>query len=198
MKKLLILFALFIIPAVVEAAPSVRMLGSNQNAGVAGAKITPVKTSQSVLNNVANSSRAGTLRMKTSGSAGAISSSNNARFPVITSAKVYNNVTPPAAAVNTGGNSGGNSGGGSAVSGDVDVNAIVDAVTDRVRNEYYNRNDTYNRQEINSRFDEVNNSITNINQNLDDSRFDAIRTSNPRTARGVDAPAGYVYMWIEE
>lgn len=202
MKKLFILFVLFMMPAIADAAPSVRMLGGSQNTG-SNVKITPMKTSQAALTNVANTSRAGTLRMKTGGSAGAISSSS-ARFPVITSAKVYNNVTTPTSPSNTSGGtsgSGGGSGSGTGVSGDVDVNAIVNAVVNTVRNEYYNRNETYTQQEINQRFEDVNNSITNINQTLDDDRFDTISIGDPRT-RSVNprgpAPAGYVYIWIEE
>ncbi|MBR5904214.1 MAG: hypothetical protein IKZ49_01615 [Alphaproteobacteria bacterium] len=194
MKKLLILFALLIIPAVADAAPSVRMLGNNTGAGTSGTKITPAKTSQAILNNVANTSRAGTMRMKTGSSVSGMTSSSNARFPVITSAKVYNNVTPPSNTTNptTGGTTGGTGGGNLPINtGDVDVNAIVDAVTNRIQNNYYTQ------QEINNRFNEVNNAITNINQNLDDARFDAIRTSNPRNVRGP-APEGYVYIWIEE
>jgi len=195
MKKLLILFALFIIPAIADAAPSVRMLGNNSGAGTSGAKITPAKTSQAILSNAANTSRAGTLRMKTGASSGLVAPSS-ARFPVITSAKVYNNVTPPTnpstGGTSGGGTSGGTGGGSTIGTGDVDVNAIIDAVTNRIQNNYYTQ------QEINNRFEEVNNAITNINQNLDDVRFDTIRTSNPRNVHNADAPAGHVYIWIEE
>ena len=204
MKKLLVLFVLFIIPAFADAAPSVRMLGNNQTGGASGTKIVPAKATQANLNNLSNTSaRAGTLKTKTSGAGAGAVAASNARFPVITSAKVYNNVTTPTVPTNpggsTGGNTGGNSGGGSA---NVDVNAIVDTVTNRIQNNYYNKNETYNKDEVDARVNEINNSITEINNNInnqiDDVRFDTIRTSNPRNVHNADAPAGHVYIWIEE
>lgn len=207
MKKILLLLLLFV-PVVSMAAPSVRVLGKpavTSDAG--GIKITPAKSTGETNANTA--ARLGSLRAKT----GAISSASS-RFPVITSAKVYNNVNIPTGktgTVTTGGNT-------NPPAGDVDVNAIINAVKSDLRNEYYNRNDTYNRNEIynrnetynkeevdariteiNNSLTEVNNAVTEVTNNLDDSRFDAIRTTNPRTARnGADAPAGYVYIWIEE
>lgn len=207
MKKILLLLLLFV-PVVSMAAPSVRVLGKpavTSDAG--GTKITPAKSTG--VTNANTAARLGSLRAKT----GAISSASS-RFPVITSAKVYNNVNIPTGktgTVTTGGNT-------NPPAGDVDVNAIINAVKSDLRNEYYNRNDTYNRNEIynrnetynkeevdariteiNNSLTEVNNAITDVTNNLDDSRFDAIRTTNPRTARnGADAPEGYVYIWIEE
>lgn len=56
-----------------------------------------------------------------------------------------------------------------------DVSAIVDALT----RDYYTKN------EIDAKFD--------------DSRFDAIRLTDPYVARGnVAAPNGYIYVWVEE
>ena len=213
MKKILFLLLVFA-PMVSMAAPSVRVLGNKPaNTDIVGTKITPAKTTGTT--NANTSARLGTLRAKT----GAVSAASS-RFPVITSAKVYGNVAIPK--TQTGGNSTGSNTGTNTnppvVSGDVDVTAIINAVKSDLRNEYYNRNDTYNRNEvynrnetynreevdariteINNSLTEVNNTITDVTNNLDDSRFDAIRTTNPRTARnGADAPAGYVYIWIEE
>lgn len=201
---------LILAPMVSMAAPSVRVLGKpavTSDAG--GTKITPAKSTG--VTNANTAARLGSLRAKT----GAVSSASS-RFPVITSAKVYNNVNIPTGktgTVTTGGGSNPNPG-----SSDVDVNAIINAVKSDLRTEYYNRNDTYNRNEvynrnetynkeevdariteINNSLTEVNNAVTDVTNNLDDSRFDAIRTTNPRTARnGADAPEGYVYIWIEE
>ena len=211
MKKILLLLLLFV-PVVSMAAPSVRVLGKpavTSDAG--GTKITPAKSTG--VTNANTAARLGSLRAKT----GAISSASS-RFPVITSAKVYNNVNIPNGKTGTVTTGGGSNTNPPVVSGDVDVNAIINAVKSDLRNEYYNRNDTYNRNEIynrnetynkeevdariteiNNSLTEVNNAVTEVTNNLDDSRFDAIRTTNPRTARnGADAPAGYVYIWIEE
>lgn len=211
MKKILFLL-LILAPMVSMAAPSVRVLGNKPaNTDVVGAKITPAKPMGTT--NANTSARLGTLRAKT----GAISAASS-RFPVITSAKVYSNVAIPNAGGNNSSTGGGSNTNPPVVSGDVDVTAIINAVKSDLRNEYYNRNDTYNRNEvynrnetynrnevdariteINNSLTEVNNAITDVTNNLDDSRFDAIRTTNPRTARnGADAPEGYVYIWIEE
>lgn len=208
MKKIL-LFVLMIAPLASFAAPSVRVLGNKPSVAttggtVGGTKITPAKTSGT--SNANSSARLGTLRAKGSGVSGGVSGATSAsRFPVITSAKVYNNVNIPTTPSNTTGGTGGGSTNPPVVSGDVDVDAIVNAVTNRIQNDYYNRNEVYNKNEVDARVTEINNSlnevntnISNISNNLDDTRFDAIRTSNPRTARGVDAPAGYVYIWVEE
>lgn len=209
MKKILFLL-LILAPAVSMAAPSVRVLGNKPvTSGVTGTKVTPAKTSGTT--NANSSARLGSLRAKT----GAISSASS-RFPVITSAKVYNNVAIPTVPSNNQ-SGGGSTGGGSntnppSVSGNVDVDAIINAVKTDLRNEFYNKNETYNQNEtynreeidariteINNSLTEVNNAITNVSNNLDDSRFDAIRLTNPREARnGEDAPEGYVYIWIEE
>lgn len=205
MKKILLLL-LLVVPTVSMAAPSVRVLGKPAaTSDVSGTKITPAKTTGATNANTA--ARLGSLRTKT----GAISSASS-RFPVITSAKVYNNVNVPSKTISTGGGSN-----PPIISGDVDVNAIINAVKTDLRNEFYdkndtynknevyNRNETYNKEEVEERITEINNSLTEVNEaitnvtnNLDDSRFDAIRTTNPRTARNADAPAGYVYIWIEE
>lgn len=211
MKKILLLL-LFVVPTVSMAAPSVRVLGKPAaTSDVSGTKITPAKSTGATNANTA--ARLGSLRTKTGTAASASS-----RFPVITSAKVYNNVNVPSKTISTGGGSN-----PPIISGDVDVDAIVNAVKSDLRNEFYDKNDTYNKNEvyrkdevynrnetynkeeveeriteINDSLTEVNEAITNVTNNLDDSRFDAIRTTNPRTARNADAPAGYVYIWIEE
>ena len=192
MKKSVLLLALIFLPISAFAVPSVRMLGAGAGAvpssssSPSGTKITPARAA--TVNNANTPARLGTLKTKTSGagtSTGAVTGSSS-RFPVITAAKVYNNVNVPTNPT------GGTNASPSSGSGDINVENIVNEVTNRVQNNYYDKN------QIDNRFEEVNNNITNINNNLDDSRFDAIRTTNPRVARGTEAPEGYVYIWIEE
>ena len=113
MKKILLLLLVFF-PMVSMAAPSVRVLGKPAaTSDVAGTKITPAKTTGATNANTA--ARLGSLRTKT----GTVASASS-RFPVITSAKVYNNVNVPSKTISTGGGSN-----QPIISGDVDVNAIL-------------------------------------------------------------------------
>ncbi|MBR3510631.1 MAG: hypothetical protein IKN73_01050 [Alphaproteobacteria bacterium] len=203
MKKFLLLAVLFI-PFAVSAAPSVRVLG-NKNAGTV--QMAPAKASNI---KQANTARIGTLRTKTSGLSGVLTSSGS-RFPVISSTKPYSTVQPSGGNTgsniggNTGTNTGSNTGGTPSSTGSCNVctdtiNEIVDTVTDRVEgdvlNNYYDKTETYNKEDVYNN-NEFTQAVSDIIE--DDPRIDAIRTRNPANLHpGAELPSDYIYVWIEQ
>ena len=178
---------LLLLPMTAFGAPSVRMLGNQPALSAAsnmGAKVTPVKSSAS--EDASGVARIGTLRAQQKNSNAIISSSNggntSSRFPVIASVPSYNSV----ASVKTK---------ETAYAGpapaSVDIEEIVNNVRQEIENNYYSKT------EVEQKLTNVDNSITNIINNLDDSRFDAVRLSDPSEERG-NPPAGYAYIWVEE
>lgn len=98
MKKY-ILVILMCFPMISFGAPSVRALGGGAIVGTSGAtvnKITPVKAGSASSASISNAARVGSLRAKvtTVGAPSAVSGSTG-RFPVISSAKVYNTAATP-------------------------------------------------------------------------------------------------------
>lgn len=96
MKKYIVLF-LMCLPMVSFGAPSVRALGSGAVVGASGAaasKITPVKAGSTP--SASSVARVGSLRSKatTAGIPSTVSGSTG-RFPVISTAKVYNTAAAP-------------------------------------------------------------------------------------------------------
>jgi len=183
MKKCWILLLIFF-PVVSFAVPSVRMLGgSSALTNVAKSQITPVKTEKKSATTSYPEVRIGTLKAKTK----ALQTTQNAkdsRFPVVVPAYSYNTVASPEQGQNVGYVSGGST-------TNVDVGAIVEAVMQNVSGTYYDKNDVYNKNEIDNK--------------LGDPRFDAIRIVRGRNGTvPSDAdypkalPSDYIYMWIEE
>lgn len=191
MKKFIVL-ALLSIPMASFAASSVRVLGSKSATPgtAASAKVVPAKVNAG---KTAATSRIGTTvrakpatvaapttittTNKTAGTAGS-------RFPVITPASSYKSVSAPQSSGNTYNNTENNN---------TNVNM----------NNYYTKNQVDNKiTEINQDIQEIQNTINNIEPqevDLEDPRFDAIRTEDPTNKwSGKTLPQGYVYMWIEE
>lgn len=193
MKKY-VAFVLLMLPTMAFAVPSVRMLGGQPAlTAAAGSKITPVKkTTSSSDDSATSSARVGSLRAK-SKAVSLISSENSnassSRFPVITPAHSYNSVLAP--------KTGNTPTSAQPSTANVDLMAIIDALTQKIENDYYVKEDVYNKTEVYNK-DEVENLINENIPEIDDARFDAIRTTDPRIERGVDAPDGYVYIWVEE
>ncbi len=174
MKKLLII-SLLVLPISVNAASSVRMLGSNSNAKSATIqKITPTKTNTTVSDGSITSSRVGTLRANQK-TVGAISGSNS-RFPIITTVRPYNSVATPTGSGTT----------TTVVPASVDTDAIVNAVTQRIENNYYNKEQVYN-----------NNNFIEAVKDVDDPRIDAIKVGS-KPVHSANLPSDYVYIWIEQ
>lgn len=178
MKKYLVALLLFF-PAVSFGVPSVRMLGTGQPAlpsasSSSAAKVTPSKSTVES-NKLASVGRLGSLHAKPTKVVSS-SASPSSRFPVITPAHSYNSVAVP----QTSGT------GSSYASTNVDVRTIVEEVTRNIETNYYTKT-------------QVDDLIQGGAQQETDKRmFDVVRTSNPRTTHDADAPAGFVYIWIEE
>ena len=98
MKKY-ILVILMCFPMISFGAPSVRALGGGAIVGTSGAtvnKITPVKAGSASSASISNAARVGSLRAKaTTVNAPSALSGSTARFPVISTAKVYNTAAAP-------------------------------------------------------------------------------------------------------
>ena len=167
------LFAL-ILPIASFGAPSVRMLGTQPamiSAASPGAKVAPAKVSDTTT----GAARTGAVQRnaKSGGAASTTAANPVARFPVISGVRSYKSVKAPQA---TGSYA-------TATPASVDVEEIVNAVTQKIQNDYYDKNDLYNKQEIDEKFD--------------DPRIDAIRIGS-RPSHQTELTNDYVYMWIEE
>jgi len=180
MKKYLVVLLLFF-PAVSFGVPSVRMLGTGQPALTAAsatsvAKVTPAKSSVES-NKAVSVGRLGSLHAKPTKAVINTGVSSSSRFPVITPAHSYNSVAVP----QTGG------AGSSYTSTNVDVRTIVEEVTRNIEDNYYTKT-------------QIDDLIQGggTTQEIDPRMFDVVRTSNPATTHGADAPSGFVYIWIEE
>ena len=192
MKKYLVLFLVFS-PVVSFAVPSVRHLSGTPalTSAASKTKITPAKSeskpSGAAATISASSARVGTLRAKVkSNDSSSQTTTQGSRFPAIVSSYSYTPVDSPDQGKNYE---------TEAAAQNVNVDQIIEAVTQNITNNYYSKEEVYNREQVDAKIEGI----------PDDPRFDAIRVVRGRNGvvpsdsdYPTNLPSNYIYMWIEE